>query len=761
MVQQDITILYVEDDDNIRDDMAQSLLYMVKNVVCAKDGEEGVQKFFENKIDLIVTDIEMPKLNGFDMLLKIRETDPNVFAIIVSAYGYADILDGMSRIDRFNDYIQKPFKLQDLFNMITNNLEKKAMHNESLKSQNILQQYKKLIDKSAIFMKTDANGIITYVNDEYCNLTLFRKEYVLGKKCTFLDKTEIHKDLLKSIENKKEFKCQLSDVKANGEAFFTDTTIYPILDLQGQIIEFAILSFDITEHINSIKLAKNAENAKSLFLAQMSHEIRTPLNGILGFTNILEKRDLPSEEKEYIKTINSSASQLLHVINDILDFSKIESGNIAIDNISFSPSDEFKSVVALFSKLAEDKNIELIFNFDSEIPHRLIGDPYRIRQVLSNLLSNAIKFTPSYKKVTVEIKQIRQRFHNSIIRFSIKDEGIGIKEEEQQRIFESFSQANKTINRNFGGTGLGLSISSNIVRILGGQISVWSELDVGSEFSFDLEFEICDQIVDSKNDSEEKHKLYAYEGKVLIVDDNHINRALISAVFDEKGITYNTAENGIEAINEAILDSYDLVLMDINMPQLDGCEAMKQIRKYEESNKKTSTPIVALTANSIYGDKEKYLSIGFDGYLSKPIEFDKLESTLKKYLKAKEIDESLLKKVNTKTESIDDISYNFEEVALKLGIDSEIVRVLYRQFIDEYPKNRDKLKEFIEIKDFNNIKLQSHFIKGACANLQFTKLIPIFQEMESKAKESEDMDYMKMIDEVDGIIEIYDELEKL
>lgn len=757
MTKQNITILYVEDDDSIRDEMAESLLYMVSNVICAKDGEEGVRKFFENKIDLIITDIEMPKLNGFDMLLKIREKDPNVFAIVVSAYGYSDILDGISRIDRFNDYIQKPFKFQTLFNMISSNLEKRALHNESLKSQSILEQYKKLIDKSAIFMKANSQGVITYVNDEYCHLTNFPKEYILGKKFTPLNDLEIYEQVLKNVKIHKEFKCQLSDIKADGETFFTDTTIFPILDLEGEIIEFAILSFDITEHINSIKASKNAEKAKSLFLAQMSHEIRTPLNGILGFTNILERRNLPAEEKEFIKTINSSASQLLHIINDILDFSKIESGKIAIENITFNPKDEFKNVVKLFSKVAEDKNINLIFNYDNNIPSRLIGDPYRIKQVLSNLLSNAIKFTPSYKKVIVEINQIRQKSKNSIIRFFIKDDGIGIKKEEQKKIFESFSQANKTINRNFGGTGLGLSISSNIIRILGGQITLHSEVNKGSEFSFDLEFEISHEIIENKQE-EIIDKKSSYEGKILIVDDNRINRALVCAILDEKGLDYNTAENGIEAINEAILDSYDLILMDINMPKLDGCEAMKQIRKYEINNNKNSTAIVALTANSIYGDKEKYISLGFDEYLSKPIEFDKLELILKKYLKIKEIDNSnLIKPI----EVIENVIYSFDEVASKLGINTSILKLLYRQFIDEYPKNIDKLKQFIQNRDFENIKLQAHFIKGACSNLQMIKLSPLFQEIELNAKQQKDIDYLAVLKEADLIVKKYDELEKL
>lgn len=758
MIQQDITILYVEDDETIKEDMLQSLGYIASKVIYAKDGEDGIEKFFENKIDLIITDIEMPRLNGFDMLLKIRERDPNVFAIIVSAYGYADILDGMSRIDRFNDYIQKPFKLQDLFNMVINNLEKKAMHNDSLQSENILAQYKNLIDKSAIFMKADINGVITYVNDEYCHLTLHPKEYILGKECHFFNNPELQQSLLESIKNRSEFKCQLNDVKANGEVFFTDTTILPIYDLNNNPIEFAILSFDVTEHINSIKMAKNAERAKSLFLAQMSHEIRTPLNGILGFTNILEKRDLPSEEKEYIKTINSSASQLLHIINDILDFSKIESGNIAIENIPFNPKDEFRNVVDLFSKVAEDKNIELKFLFDEKIPKRVMGDPYRIKQVLSNLISNAIKFTPSYKKVSVEIKEIEEKNNHSYIKFSITDEGIGIKKEEQEKIFQSFSQANKTINRNFGGTGLGLSISSNIVKILGGEIVVKSELNRGSQFSFELGFEITEQDIEKQNITDDIDSDFILDGKILVVDDNQINRALVSAILEEKGIEFNTAENGIEAINEAILDEYDLILMDINMPQLDGCEAMKQIKKYESNNEKRTTPIVALTANSIYGDKEKYLALGFDEYLPKPIEFDKLEIILKKYLT---ISETKIKREKTLISEEKNLFYSFDEVSAKLGISSSILRTLYRQFIDDTPKNFAKLKEFIENKDFKNIKLQAHFIKGASANLQMIELSPIFQEMEIKAKAEQNVDYLGMLEKAEEILKKYDDLEKL
>lgn len=753
--QQNITILYVEDDDSIRLSMLEALQNVATTVIWAVNGEDGLNKYTQNKIDLIITDINMPVLNGFDMLIKIRQLNPNAFAIILSGYGYSEVLDGMSRVDKFNDYLAKPIKFTDLYKMILNNIEKIQLHEEHQKTQNLLVQYKNVIDRSAIVVKTDIKGIVAYVNNEFTHISGFDATEVLNKKCHIFNDEETLSALWASINSKKEFRCKITNQKTNGELYVTDTFIFPIYDLNDQILEFAIVSFDITEHIKAVTDAKNAERAKSSFLAQMSHEIRTPLNGIIGFSKILEKCDMNPKELGYVKTITKSASHLLYIINEILDFSKIENGKIAIENIVFEAKKEFEDVIDLFSTVANDKGVNLVKKIDSNIPSFLKNDPFRIKQVISNLLSNAIKFTNSSKDVTVAISLDAIQNNICTISFKIIDQGIGIKKENQEKVFTSFSQADESISRNFGGTGLGLSISSSIIQLLGGKIELESEFGRGSQFSFTLNFEIADETMQPKTEPKEicQNKLSNF--KVLVADDNHTNRLLIDAILEAKNINRVIVEDGEQALNEAQKTKFDLILMDINMPILDGMMSMKQIKEFETLNKIGPTPIIALTANSVYGDKEKYLKQGFDGYLSKPIDTDELDEILSKFL---EYSQHNITNIDTPISS----EYNISDVASALGIGSGVVKMLVTQFLSTIYDDINKLKNYIANNDFNNSRLLAHSLKGASGSLKITQMYEILSIIETESKEN----HVKDIDlKVDNLINIAtslkDSLEKL
>ena len=368
------------------------------------------------------------------------------------------------------------------------------------------------------------------------------------------------------------------------------------------------------------KELKEAQEAKNRFLANMSHEIRTPLNAILGFIQLLQKKDFDEESKKYINIIADSSKTLLGVLNDILDFSKIEAGKFDIEEIDFNLLEEFKNVIALFQIAADEKGIKIYTKF--ECKEELIkSDPTRLKQVLLNLLSNAIKFTPENKNIYINVK-----VENNKLFVSIKDEGIGIAQNKLSHIFHAFTQADNSTTRKFGGTGLGLTISSQIIKLLGGELKVKSKENEGAEFYFEIPIKVI-----QKNTSNSLKNIGNLIGKILIVEDNQANQMFMKVILKQLNLDCKTANNGKEAVEMYKNEKFDLILMDENMPIMNGIEATKQIRKIEKTTH-THIPIIAVTANSLSGDKEKFLEAGFDAYLPKPVDIKLLGEIMSKFL---------------------------------------------------------------------------------------------------------------------------------
>ncbi len=371
--------------------------------------------------------------------------------------------------------------------------------------------------------------------------------------------------------------------------------------------------------------SKQASKAKSEFLANMSHEIRTPLNAILGFIDLLKEKETDGEKLKYIHTIQSSSTTLLGIINDILDFSKIESGNLSVEKIDFNTHQELGTIADLFRAKASEKSVSLSFKIDKDIPKALKSDPLRIKQVVANMLSNAIKFTPRNGRIELLMKHIDGHLH-----VSVKDNGIGIAEDKQDDIFKAFSQAESSTTRKYGGTGLGLAISAKLVSMLGGELKLESQLDNGSRFYFEIPVEIG---VYKKPVKVKPSDTDAIKGKrILLVEDNKANQMFMSLILKKFGLIFDMANDGLEAVSAYKKDYYDLILMDENMPNLNGIEATQQILAYEKIQNMRHTPIVALTANALKGDRERFLEAGMDEYLTKPLDKDKLAQILNNFL---------------------------------------------------------------------------------------------------------------------------------
>lgn len=388
---------------------------------------------------------------------------------------------------------------------------------------------------------------------------------------------------------------------------------------EDNLYEIAVFIKKLLVHQKGIEIqlrkakedAENASKAKTEFLSMMSHELRTPLNGIVSMTYLLEQENNNPKMVENLKILQFSTENLYNLINDVLDFNKIEAGKITLDEAEFNIKDLILKITQSVQSNLSTKNIKLILNIDNKIPTYLIGDPLRLSQVFNNLLNNAIKFTEKGKiVVTLQMKKMMSDYVS--INFSIKDTGIGMSKEEIPIIFEKFTQANNQISRKFGGTGLGLGISKKILELYNSTIQVDSELNKGTNFYFNLNLKIANQkpLVNSKVEINNEKLLTGV--KILLVEDYQMNIRIATMFLEKWGMVYDIATNGRIAVEKVLQNNYQLVLMDLSMPEMDGYEATMNIRKFDKK-----TPIIALTASAL-NIQDKVYEVGMNDYVTKP-----------------------------------------------------------------------------------------------------------------------------------------------
>ncbi len=499
--------------------------------------------------------------------------------------------------------------------------------------------------KIATLKSTKSNKLITTYNTYLKNYTLIylsllillllgyysfiRKKILLPVKIlaeALYNKSSAH---LKPLKNKKDEFADIALMLDNSfeKNKMLEEEIQLRLVTEKALKESAVMLKKAT--VDKIR-AEQDKLAKSAFLSTMSHEIRTPINGIIGIANLLKSENLNSSQQELINTLAFSSNHLLSILTDILDFSKIEVGNLTFDNIQFNLKEICKSVQSLYDPIAKEKGIRLIIHTDDELDHYLNGDSVRLCQILNNLVGNAIKFTDKGEVVlNYNIKPTQK--DEVIVHFSIKDTGIGIEQNKLESIFESFSQADRTIASNYGGTGLGLTITKKLIELQGGEITVNSTKNVGSTFSFSLPFKVINSGVYKKDKQYlQQQKNDLKQIRILVAEDNKINAMIIEKFLNKWNVTVHIVVNGMEVLEKLEQYEYDIIMMDLHMPVMDGKTATKIIRS-DPNKKYYNIPIIALTADATSDTQKIILDSGFNEYVTKPFSPENLYSVLKQY----------------------------------------------------------------------------------------------------------------------------------
>lgn len=511
------------------------------------------------------------------------------------------------------------------------------------KEKNYLHQlFQSIMDNSpqAIFIKS-LEGKYIHVNKKFCALLNLPEDKITGHTDEDLfdpgsTQHYRHKEL-QVIRTSRSFRLRQQFNTPSGVRTFS-IDLFPLFDFNQAVLGVSGIATDITDAVQNkknliaaLKRAETAEKHTQTFLANMSHEIRTPLNSIIGLTYQLLKSDMRPKEHGFVQTINAASEHLLVLINDILDTSKIEAGKLTLEKTGFS----FRELISLMTEMlrqkAEEKNIRLLTELDETLAEYHIGDPHRLRQILLNLLTNAVKFTPKgLIRITCRVEKDEE--DNQEICLSVIDTGIGIEEEYLDRIFTKFSQEDKSTTRNYGGTGLGMFITRSLVELMGGTITVSSRKEIGTQVKINLSLQKgpAGVIRLPGKPERERREITGLKGlHVLVVDDNEMNRLVASTVLENQGITAREAVNGADAMRMLQQENFDLVLMDLQMPVMDGLEASRRIRQ----DLGLSLPIIALTASALNEESHRCLDAGMNDFIIKPFKEEEMVAVIHKAIR--------------------------------------------------------------------------------------------------------------------------------
>ncbi len=629
----------------------------------------------------------------------------------------------------------------------TRNITQRRAAEEALKNSE--KKYRDLINYSQAYICThNMQGEILSVNPYLLNTLGYKEEEMLGKELSqffpeaYQANFSVYLDLIKE---KQVVDGIFRILKKNKEIRHLNFKNYKVQEPGAEPYIIGI-AHDITDRVmaeHELKLAKEAaeESArvKENFLANMSHEIRTPMNGILGIAGLMRKTNLTETQLGYLNVIQQSADNLLVVINDILDVAKIEAGKLELETIPFNLTETIRGVFNNLSFRAEEKDLAYI-KVPFNLPHtEVLGDPYRLNQILLNLLSNALKFTEE-GSITLSCKVLNETEDDLTLEISVADTGIGIPEDKRELIFDGFTQAYSSTTRKYGGTGLGLSICKNLVEMQGGRIWVESTEGKGSIFKFILTYPKCKEHQKPATDEVAVDFASMNDVHVLLAEDNEVNIFLAQSILEGWNFKVDVARNGLEAVEMVERNNYDIILMDIQMPVLSGLDATKVIRSYPDKAK-SGVPIIALTANALKGDSDKYLGAGMNDYISKPFNEERLYLKIQKLLphKVKERQEMRLQKV-TATEVKKEASAPLYDLTLLEKMSRGNVAFILRTkqvFVDTVPVTLAEMQQSAQAGNWAAVSAAAHKLKSTIDTIRIDRLKEVVRSIESGSKKGE------------------------
>jgi PAS domain S-box-containing protein len=603
-------------------------------------------------------------------------------------------------------------------------------------------------DNAVIIM--DAGGTIEWVNDGFVRMTGYDSPDVRGASLSdFLGGAESESDLSvrQSLDTGHGFSQEVKHRRRDGQAYWASVSVTPVFDDAGKTTRWIGIATDVTrrreaqeELAKARDLAEAANRAKSQFLANISHEIRTPMNAILGMTELALSTDMTEEQKEYLTTVKRSADSLLCLLNDLLDLSKIEAGRLEISAERFDLQELLEDTLKPASVQATQKGLKLTWEVQGDVPHQLIGDDARLRQVLVNLVGNAIKFTHQ-GGVSVNVESQWQSGDEIGLKISVRDTGIGISGDQLQSIFDAFTQANSATSRRYGGTGLGLTICGHLVELMGGRIWVESVLGAGSTFHCTVRLKTGPGIaIDTERSPSSTQRSMASRGgmRVLTADDNAANRMLVARILQKRGHEVMEAETGAEVLAILREQEVNVLLLDVQMPDSDGFTVTAAIRA-QETVGRPRLPIIAVTAYAMDGDRERCLEAGMDGYLAKPVQTRELVALVETLASTR------ASQSGSHNESPPEaLESQFSRALARMDNDFEIFGEQIDLFLSGSPRIMETIRQAIAARDAQALEVAAHRLKGFAVTFDANAVVETALHLERMGRDR-DLDESKSV----------------
>lgn len=718
---------------------------------------DGYNALITDHFDIAFVDYHLPGDNGLDFLRMIRKESIYTPVVIITSYADPKIAVEMMQHGA-SDYIPKTLITPDgLDQSIRNALRYSESERRRKETEVQLRKVENRLgtiisNTPVILFALDAKGVFKLGLGKHWESFKNRKKFILGRKLH--DVFSEVPELINSFnETTKTNHSQKVTVKIDDKYFEINLT--PVQEEDGSIREILGLAHDVTERqkaeeslINAKQMAEKAAKMKEQFIANMSHEIRTPMNAIVGFTNLIKETPLNENQQEFIQSIQVSGENLLNLINDILDFSKIEAGKLNIEHEEFDVKSTFQSVIQVLKGKAEEKDLKLTANLDDVIYPNVIGDGNRLYQILMNLIGNAIKFT-SEGAINVSVKMEQINSNTIVLIGKIEDTGIGIPKENLHEVFESFKQISGTLTRKYGGTGLGLNIVKNLLELMGGDIEVDSSEGKGTVFTFNIPYLISFE-PDKKNmlSSQEEISIEKYDilkGKnILLAEDNLMNQKLVQIILQKHDCNLTIASNGVEAIDVIKKQSIDLILMDIQMPEMDGFQTTKVIR--EEMGIR-DLPIIAMTAHAFKEEVKKCINAGMSDHLAKPIEKSVFFRKIIHYLTSERIEEASVPQVDS-----DELLINFEYLNNMSEGNKEFIQEMVDIYKQDAPELLGRMQDGLASLNTEIISKAAHKLKSPSAMMGMKVLAQKLSEIEVMADKSDFSGIKNELGEVDDLV---------